>query len=290
MQSNAPPGFEEVTTVSVQIQYNEGFSEKWIHQLSPAEWRGKVDVEFLDLPVSLLQSAGSWTDPDVVDGWVRTVHDGRSIPPPVAVRTESGNYYLHDGNHRYMALSRYLGSDACVRVAIAVPLPGYRFEYQDFGEYGTYVLRAIPRRFTRVAQVATALAASVAATALTAFAAGTHSNPVLVIFAASVVVAAWLGGFATGLMTTVANTVAATCLSLPPNHAFARQTENHAQIAIAAVTMLALSAFIGWSRHRQPINLGLPSTSEPGDTGEQLINQFVHPAPRASDKMDPCPR
>jgi hypothetical protein len=240
------------------IQYNDGFAEKWIYQLSPADWRGKVTVEFVDVPVVLLECSGSWTDPDIVEGWVRTIQDGRSIPPPVAVRTESGMYYLHDGNHRYMALAQHTEPDALVRVAVAVPLPGYRFEYQQFEQYGTYVISDLPRRFTRTAQTATALMATSAATAMTLLVSSAHDPPSFVIFAASIVVAAWIGGVRSALLTTVANALAAAYFILPPNHSFSVQDASHAkQLAVSILAMLAVSLFIGWARQHRPMKLGL---------------------------------
>jgi len=46
-----------VAVCSKEIQYNDGFSLKWVQYLSPPEWRGRVDVEFTDVPLGRIEHA-----------------------------------------------------------------------------------------------------------------------------------------------------------------------------------------------------------------------------------------
>lgn len=252
----------EPNVCSQPIVYNDGFSEKWIHQLSPAEWRDNVDVEFRHVPLSRLEHAECWSDPAVVSGWTTTLVNGGSIPPPVVTETHRGTYYLHDGNHRYLALREYLerdGADPAVRVAVAVPNPRYRFVYKRFDEYGTYVIEKIPRRFTLTAQLTAAIVASVAATAITIALSRAANAPVFVLFVVSVMMAAWVAGLLAGLVATAGNVFAAAYFLLPPNRSLLIQNEGHAtNLGISAFSMIGVALFIGWIRQHRPIELGLP--------------------------------
>ncbi|MFB3815761.1 MAG: hypothetical protein ACE14L_16785 [Terriglobales bacterium] len=118
---------------------------------------------FRDVEFSRLEPCGYRTDPDVVDGWGRTLECGKPIPPPVAVLMERGTYYVYDGNHRYEALKQYMvGKESgTVRIGLVVPLPGYQFTYRWMGEFETYVLEAVPRRFACAAIFLTPLLSSV---------------------------------------------------------------------------------------------------------------------------------
>ena len=247
--------------LSPAICYNDGFSEKWIHQLSPAEWRGHVRVEFREVPLSMVEHAQCWSDPAVVSGWNHALQAGQSVPPPVATLTDRGTYYLHDGNHRYIALREYLLSeetDPTIRVAVVLPQPGYRFVYKEFEEYGTYVLEGIPRRFARTAQLTAAVGASIAATAITMAFSRAANTPVFVFFVVSVMIAAWLGGLVGGFVATAANLLAAAYFLLPPNGSLLVQNIDHLKhLGISGVSMVAVACFIGWVRRHRPLELGL---------------------------------
>lgn len=246
------------------VQYNPGFSEKWIVQLSPPEWRGKVDVAFVDVPLSQLEPAGCWTDPDVVSGWVRTLEDGKPIPPPVAVLTERGTYYLHDGNHRFEALSEFLaaeGDQALVRVAVAVPLPGHEFVYRCFGDYGTYVMHDCPLRFATVARAATAILASAIALVLAASLSFVDPTPAFPFFVLSVMVAAWAGGWKAGVLATMLNSIGAAYFLLPPNGSLMIAKPGHAvHFAVTALVMIAVALFMQIVRQHPAVKLGLRSS------------------------------
>lgn len=243
------------------IHYNDGFSEKWIDQLSPPEWRNNVTAQFVDVPLSRLEHAGCWSDPDVVNGWKATLMKGGSIPPPVAVLTERGTYYLHDGNHRYLALADALGecdADPTVRVAVAVPNRDHRFTYKSFGEYGTYVIEQIPRRFARTAQVTAAVVASGTAVAVTMLVSRTTESPVFVFFVLSVMIVAWVGGLLSGLVATFANILGAAYFLLPPNGSLLVDNMQHIrQLGVSSMSMIGVVVFMTWIRQHQPIELGL---------------------------------
>lgn len=249
------------------VSYNHNFSEKWIRDLSPTEWRGKVDVEFLDVPLSALEHAGCWTDPDVVAGWVRTLSHGASIPPPVAVRTERGTYYLHDGNHRLEALQQFHADDgdaAMVRIARALPLPGHRFVYRSLGSYGTYVMEDCPRRFETAARAAAAITASGVALGLTSLLPGVDETPFFVFFVISVMIAAWAGGWKAGLLATMFNMIGAAYFLLPPTPSiFIDNTGHLIQFVVTGLAMMAVALFMAYVRRHPRVELGLPPGREP---------------------------
>jgi LmbE family N-acetylglucosaminyl deacetylase len=125
-----------------EIRYNDHRSYLWLWGHAPCVWRGNVDLQFASVPLDSLQPAGCLLDPAVVITHLRRMRNGRPLAPPVVCATESGRWYLHDGNHRYEAMRIYFsGNDgASVRVAIAVPKPGYKFRYRWFATHGTYLL------------------------------------------------------------------------------------------------------------------------------------------------------
>jgi hypothetical protein len=125
------------------IQYDDTYSANWIHYLSPRTWRGKVEVEFREIPLALIDGAGCYVHWDVTEGWYFAMLDRRPIPPLVVVASGDGRYYVHDGNHRLEALVHYLGREAAlalVRVAVAVPKDGYQFAWEWYGSFGTFAL------------------------------------------------------------------------------------------------------------------------------------------------------
>jgi len=131
-------------TKSARIRYQDHLSREWLWYGAPCRWRGRVELEFLEVPFAALEHAGSGMHHERVEYWLNKLHGGYPIAPPVACRTERSTMYLHDGNHRFEALRRFLGEDdheaSRIRVGVLVPQPGYRFSYRDFGTYGTYVL------------------------------------------------------------------------------------------------------------------------------------------------------
>lgn len=248
-----------------EVLYNDGFSEKWIYQLSPIEWRGRVTTNFIEVPLSQLEPAGCAVDPDVVYGWCRTLMDGRSIPPPVAVLTERGTYYLHDGNHRFEALKQFLAAEeiAMVRIAVAVPHPGHRFSYCTFGDFGTYVLKNCPRRFARTAQITTAILASAIAVGMTALLSDIGQTPFFVFFVLSVMIAAWLGGAKAGLIASLSNLLGSAYFFLPPYRSLMVTDAGHTiQLGITALAMVGVAFFMQAIRQKPSVELGLPESSE----------------------------
>jgi hypothetical protein len=241
------------------VKYNHGFSEKWVLQLSPLDWRGNVDVEFLDVPISKLESAGCCIDPDVVNGWVRTLEDGCPIPPPVAVLTERGTYYLHDGNHRFEALNQFLADDeqALVRVAVAVPLPGHEFVYRWFGDYGTYVLRDAPRLFAASAQATIALLASALALFMAAVLQAFDHTPIYALLILSVVISAWVGGWRAGLIATLSNLIGAAYFLLPPTRSLdIARTEELVHFTVTGLVMALIVILMQIVRWHPRVEVG----------------------------------
>ena len=241
------------------VKYNHGFSEKWVLQLSPLEWRGKVDVEFLDVPITKLESAGCCLDPDVVSGWARTLEDGCAIPPPVAVLTERGNYYLHDGNHRFEALSEFLSDreEPVVRIAVAVPLPGHEFVYRWFGDYGTYIIRDTPRIFAAGTQVTIALLASTFALGMAAVLQAVDHTPIYALLILSVMISAWVGGWRAGLIATLSELTGAAYFLLPPNRSLEiAHTEEIVHFTVTGLVMALVVVLMQLVRSYPKLEVG----------------------------------
>lgn len=247
------------------ITYNDGFSEKWIQYLSPPEWRGKVRIEFVEVPLSLVEHAGCCTDPEVVAGWMRTLQDAKPIPPVVAVLTERGTYYVHDGNHRLEALNEFLsdgGGDSLVRVAVAVPAPGHEFVYRWCGEYGTYRMQECPRRFASIARACIAILVSVIALSLTALLPADDQTPVFGLFVLSVMIAAWAGDWKAGLLATMTNLTGAAYFLLPPSRSLLVTHRGHiVHLLVTAVVMIAVAIFMQIVRQHPSVKLGWSTTT-----------------------------
>jgi hypothetical protein len=229
-----------VNMIVAAIQYNDCFSEKWIRYLSPPEWRDIVSVKYMSVDIHLVEHAGCLTDPDVVQGWIDTIAEGRPVPPPVASITERGTYYLHDGNHRHQAL---LGTGAAqVRLAIILPKPGYAFVKTDHSEFFTYELRPRPT-IPKVVRILTAVVLACAlAILLTRLTPGTDSSPFFVILIASVVICVRWCGFIAGILATMINVVCAAYLLLPPVRSLRVDDSAHlAQLLITALAMLLIT-------------------------------------------------
>jgi len=236
MSASAPPA----------VVYNPDFSEKWILHLSPPEWRGRVRVEVREAPLRLLEFAGCPVDPDVVTGWVATLREGRQVPPPVVNLTPHGAYYVHDGNHRLMALRQVLGPDATVRVAVAVPERGYHFRFRRFGSYGTYVLERGPVRAIAI-PVAAAMAASVIAVVLAAKAPNGAQEPSFAVAMGIVLICARFAGWWAGLLASALTACLTAFFLLPPTRSFAVESPLHLrELAIAVLIMLVVSVAVGF--------------------------------------------
>ena len=73
---------------------------------------------------------------------LNTLRSRRPIAPLVVCNAGADTWYIHDGNHRYYALSQFFpeNDQAHVGVALAVPKVGFQFVYRWFVTYGTYIL------------------------------------------------------------------------------------------------------------------------------------------------------
>lgn len=230
----------------LSIAYNPDFSEKWVLFLSPEEWRGRVRVEFRDVPLRQIEFAGCLVDPDVIDGWVATLHEGRQVPPPVVNETPHGSYYVHDGNHRLMALRKWLGEEGTIRVAVAVPERGFAFRFRSFGSYGTYVLEPGPVHAYAV-PIAAAMAASVLAAVLAAKAPNGAQEPSFAVAVGIVLICARFAGWIAGLLASALTACITAFFLLPPTHSFSIADPLHArELLIALLVMVLLSVLVGF--------------------------------------------
>jgi LmbE family N-acetylglucosaminyl deacetylase len=130
------------------IRYNDRGSYLWLWAHAPCSWKGNVELRFATVPLGSLQPAGTLMDPAVVAAQLRRMQRGRALAPPVVSATESGTWYIHDGNHRYEAMQTFFSGfsgnrEVSVRVAIAVPNAAYQFRYRWCGMYGTYLLEPV---------------------------------------------------------------------------------------------------------------------------------------------------
>lgn len=143
-------GTAAATARTPRIRYGDHGALNWIWQQAPCTWYGKVDLEFIAVPMRLLEPAGSWTDPAIVSEWLMAMKTGRTVPPPIVCSTDRGTLYVYDGNHRYEAMRELFGGnpEAQVRVARVAPRSGYHFSFSWFGNYGTYVLKRVPAKVT----------------------------------------------------------------------------------------------------------------------------------------------
>jgi hypothetical protein len=225
------------------ILYNDTFAEKWVAFLSPDSWRQHVEVQFLDVPFSSLQPAGCHTDPDVVDGWYGLLQSGKPVAPFIVSATPHGEFYIHDGNHRYEAIWAYLGdsaSDATVRVALVVPGPGFRFAPVPIDHRViTYELRPSRRGHAVVAGLP--LLSTALAVLITLLMPGSDQSPFFVLMLAAVLVSARFGGLVAGIIAVLSNTFAAAYFMLPPLRSVAVEDQVHAvQLAVSALVMLVI--------------------------------------------------
>jgi len=127
-------------TQNQAIRYEDNGSREWLWSEAPCRWHARITLEFRNVPFRALQAAASRKDPSVVFSYEQRLRLGRTLAPLVVSETGRGTYYIHDGNHRHLAMRSILAPDSDVRVAIAVPTNGYHFQWRWFGTYGTYVL------------------------------------------------------------------------------------------------------------------------------------------------------
>jgi Domain of unknown function (DUF4118)/ParB-like nuclease domain len=236
---------------AIAVSYNNCFAEKWIRDLSPAAWRGRVEVEYVDVPLSALEHAGCWTDPEVVEGWVTTIRNGGTIPPPVAVLTERGTYYLHDGNHRLEALQCAFGDDSgeLVHVAVAVPQPGYRFVNRQFDGYSTYVIERLTHPVDTVARAFIAIVLSTVALVATALLPGAERNPFFVLPMLAVIVTAWFAGWKAGAIASVWTLTGCAYYFMSPHRSLRVAGPEHlVQFSLLAIAMAVAVLFMRFVR------------------------------------------
>lgn len=231
---------------ALRIHYNPDFSEKWALYLSPDEWRGRVRVEFRDVPLNRVQHAGCCMDPDVMQGWVETLRSGRQVPPPVVSVTPDGNFYAHDGNHRLLAMREVLEPCALVRVAVAVPCRGFRFCFQPVGLCGTYVLRPGPVLAYGLPNLL-AMAASAVAVVLAAKAPNGAHEPSFAVAVAIVLVCARFAGWLPGLVAATLTVSAMAFFLLQPQYSFLVANPVVArELLLSALLMLIFSFVLGY--------------------------------------------
>lgn len=127
---------------NLAIRYNDYSAQHWLRNAAPCRWGGKTGLEFRYVPFRTLQPAASGKHPKIVSAYVWKLRNGKPISPLVVSASETGIYYIHDGNHRWEAIRQLVQAqpDVCIRVAVVVPKSGFRFRWRWFGAFGTYVL------------------------------------------------------------------------------------------------------------------------------------------------------
>ena len=129
--------------VSTEIRYSDASAQLWLWNGAPISWAGRVEILFEEVRFPELEPATSLNDPAVVAYWSTMILANRAIPPIVASRTGHGSFYIHDGNHRFVAFRACFPDiigHLVVRVAVVQARPGYTFRYRRFRSYGTYLL------------------------------------------------------------------------------------------------------------------------------------------------------
>lgn len=232
------------------IVYNPCFAEKWVYYLSPVDWRDRVRVEFREVPIEKVEHAGCATDPDVVLGWLETLHAGRPIPPPVVVATERGTLYAHDGNHRLRALQELVGPGGTITVAQVVPLEGFCFERTEHRDYHTYELRRngwAPKLKKFVVPPAVAGASLILTYALR----DPGAAPLLALFCISVVLTALYWGMRAAALLTLITLGTAAYLTDPVNSLVVTSFSHLLEIVLTGLGMLWISYLISKGHWRE---------------------------------------
>ena len=129
-----------------EIRYSDAGGYRWLWTHAPCAWQGNVQLRFSTVNMGSLRPAGCWIDAAAVDTHLLHMREGRAVAPLVVCVDGKGGWYIHDGNHRYLALRNLFSEsdDAEVRVAVVIPKIGFRFVYRWFGVYGTYLLEPLP--------------------------------------------------------------------------------------------------------------------------------------------------
>ena len=125
------------------VRVSDTAAYAWFWTQAPCRWHGKVKLEFREVSFDELQPATTLKHWDVLATWTRQIAFRRVIPPLIVSETESGRYYIHDGNHRCEAIRicyRKQLRRLRLRVAVLDPQKGFSFQYRWFGNYGTYCL------------------------------------------------------------------------------------------------------------------------------------------------------
>lgn len=134
----------ETTAVrrSTIIRYGKHGTNAWLWAQAPCRWQKNTRIEYITVPLDRLEPAGSLIQPKVTARWLAVMKNRRCVPPPVVCATETGTFFLFDGNHRYRAMQQLFGENptAEIKVALVSPKPGFRFRYRWFSTHGTYVL------------------------------------------------------------------------------------------------------------------------------------------------------
>jgi hypothetical protein len=125
------------------VRVSDSAAHAWLWTQAPCCWHGNVSLKFREILFDELQPATTLKHWDVLATWTRQIACRRRVPPLIVSQTDSGQYYIHDGNHRWEAIRicyRKQLRRLWLRVAILEPHDGFSFEYRRFGNYGTYRL------------------------------------------------------------------------------------------------------------------------------------------------------
>jgi K+-sensing histidine kinase KdpD len=179
----------------------------------------------------------------VIEGWLETLRAGRPIPPPVVVSAWNGRFYTHDGNHRLLALREFLGPEATITVAQAVPLQGFAFERIEESDYYTYQLR----NTGWVPKVAKYMVPPAVASASITFAYALHdpgATPLLALFCIAVVLTALYWGMRSAALLTLITLGVAAYLTDPVNSLLVTNLSHLIEIVLTGLGMLWVSYLI----------------------------------------------
>jgi hypothetical protein len=232
------------------ITYNPSFAEKWVHYLSPPEWRNRVSVVFREVPLVEVQHAGCEMDPDVVQGWLEALSAGRPIPPPVVVATERNTLYTHDGNHRLAALQYFLGADGSIKVAEVVPVEGFAFMRVEKDGYYTYALQRTGWT-PRLAKYIVPPTVACASVALTNALRDPGAAPPLALFCISVVLAAYYWGMRGAVLLTLITLSVAAYTTEPANSIVVASDSHLLEIVLTGLGVLWVSHLISKGHWRE---------------------------------------
>ncbi|MDT8068423.1 MAG: ParB N-terminal domain-containing protein [Terriglobia bacterium] len=136
-----------VGLVPLGIQFQRHGTQNWFWRGAPESWLDRVVLSYSKVLLEQIVPSESYRNPERVRFWMRQISQCRPIPPLIVCRTEGGQYYLQDGNHRYTAMQSLFGMDyqGEIEVAELIPEPGFEFRRIELGcsatgRYTTYVL------------------------------------------------------------------------------------------------------------------------------------------------------